>query len=168
MKMGVTDNFSQRNRPKHRSSRGMMSCSGISRLPSTSGLLVVFLIQISFTSAAKPNPPEDLTAFEITPTSIKVSWRSTNVDDLSYTLQYKAKQDPKWREITGIKDTVFKIEKMHPFQMYEIQVIAVTKPARSYPSPTVEVVTGEIGAYFVVYIGLFSLVYGILSLLAYN
>lgn len=109
--------------------------------------LLFILIQISFTSAARGNPPGRPSASEIQPTSLKVSWTRGNVDDISYIVQYKAKQDSRWYEKVGIEGTEFVITQMQPFQNYEIRVLALTKTGRTSPSPTIEVVTGEIGGY---------------------
>ncbi|XP_052776376.1 tyrosine-protein phosphatase Lar-like isoform X3 [Mya arenaria] len=94
---------------------------------------------------ALPNPPVKLMVSEITPSSMKLSWKSGNPDDLAYIIQYKAKQDTgEFREITGINKTEYKIEKMQAYQHYELRVIAVTKIGRSPASASVEVVTGEL------------------------
>lgn len=110
-------------------------------------LFILVLTQISFTSAARPKSPKGLRAFEVLPDSMKLSWTKANPDDIAYVIQYKARQDKDFREIPSIKGVEYKIEQMQPHQLYQIQVFAVTPNGRSPPSGTIEVVTGEIGAY---------------------
>ncbi|XP_053394772.1 tyrosine-protein phosphatase Lar-like isoform X3 [Mercenaria mercenaria] len=94
---------------------------------------------------ALPNPPVKLTASEITPSSLKLSWKPGNQDDISYIVQYKAKQHPgDFHEIKSVKKTEYTIEKMEAYQHYELRAIAVTKSGRSSPSASLEVVTGEL------------------------
>lgn len=111
-------------------------------------IIAIFIQQVSFTTAALPKPPVKLTASEITPSSLKLSWKPGNSDDISYIVEYKAKHDPGvFRQIPSIEKTEFTIQKMEAFQQYELRVIAVTKSGRSLPSATLEVVTGELGGY---------------------
>ncbi|XP_060552123.1 tyrosine-protein phosphatase Lar-like isoform X5 [Ruditapes philippinarum] len=94
---------------------------------------------------ALPNPPVKLTASEITPSSLKLSWKPGNQDDISYVVQYKAKSSPgDFIEIKSVKNTEYMIEKMNAFQHYQLRAIAVTKSGRSPPSAVIEVVTGEL------------------------
>lgn len=111
-------------------------------------ILTLIIYQVSFTTAALPNPPVKLTASEITPSSLKLSWKPGNPDDISYIVQYKAKADQgDYKEIKSIKKTEFTIVKMNAFQHYQLRAIAVTKTGRSLPSAVIEVVTGELGGY---------------------
>lgn len=106
------------------------------------------LLQVSFITAALPNPPVKLSASEITASSLKLSWNPGNKDDLSYIVEYKAKQDSgQFKQLTGIQKTEISIENMEPYRHYELRAIAVTNSGRSPPSAPLEIVTGEIGAY---------------------
>ncbi|KAH3831840.1 hypothetical protein DPMN_105112, partial [Dreissena polymorpha] len=108
-------------------------------------LSIILNWNIFVNCTALPNPPSKLSASEITPASLKLSWRPGNADDIAYVIQYKAKQDTgPFREIQGINNTEYKIEKMQAYQLYEFRVIAVTKTSRSLPSHTMEIVTGEL------------------------
>lgn len=97
-------------------------------------------------ATAMPNPPVKLTASDITPSSLKLAWKSGNADNVqSYIIQYKLKHDPgEYRQIIGIRDTEYMIERMLPYQQYELRVIAVTKLGQSMPSAPIEIVTGEL------------------------
>lgn len=111
-------------------------------------IVTIIIHQVSFTTAALPSPPVKLTASEITFSSLKLSWKPGNQDDIAYIVQYKAKQDPgEFRQITSIKKTEYTIKKMEAYQHYELRAIAVTKGGRSPPSASLEVVTGELGGY---------------------
>ena len=109
-------------------------------------------------ATAMPNPPVKLTASDITPSSLKLAWKSGNTENVqSYIIQYKLKHDPgDYRQIIGIRDTEYMIEQMLPYQQYELRVIAVTKLGRSMPSAPIEIVTGELGLYRVLWHRLYS------------
>jgi len=111
-------------------------------------IVALALTELSFTSADLPAPPQKLSLSEITASSMKLSWKRGNSDDIGYIVQYKAKQDPNgFREIKGINTTEFVIDMLQPFLQYEFRTIAITKTGRSPPSMLVEAVTGELGAY---------------------
>lgn len=110
-------------------------------------LFTLVLAQSLFTSAAQPKPPQNLIASEITASSFKLSWKKGNPDDHMYKIRYRAQQDDKFREITGIRGTEYKMENMQAFQHYEVKILAVTHSAESPETPTIDVVTGELGAY---------------------
>ncbi|XP_045197640.2 receptor-type tyrosine-protein phosphatase delta-like [Mercenaria mercenaria] len=108
-------------------------------------IITIIIHQAFLSTAALRNPPVKLTASEITPSSLKLSWKPGNQDDISYIVQYKAKQHPgDFHEIKSIKKTEYTIEKMEAYQQYELRAIAVTKSGRSSPSASLEVVTGEL------------------------
>ena len=112
-------------------------------------LLAIFLTNGMQFAAAMPNPPVKLTASDITPSSLKLAWKSGNTENVqSYIIQYKLKHDPgDYRQIIGIQDTEYTIKQMLPYQQYEFRVIAVTKLGHSMSSAPIEIVTGELGLY---------------------
>ena len=135
----------------------MGSVSGDSLVSTFKGSCVWWLLAICLSNGmqfatAMPNPPVKLTASDITPSSLKLAWKSGNAENVqSYIIQYKLKHDPgDYRQIIGIQDTEYTIEHMLAYQQYELRVIAVTKLGRSAPSAPIEIVTGELGLYYII------------------
>lgn len=113
-------------------------------------LFVTFVAHSAVTDV--PLPPHSLTVMEVTAKTVRLSWDSDNdrVRNLLYVVQYKQikKGNADYKEVAGISTKLRTVDRLKPFTEYEFRVAAMNAVGRSWFSPTVSVITGEIGWYF--------------------
>ena len=105
--------------------------------------------------AALPRSPTNLTAFNITSTSVHLRWKSGNGAEPieSYVIRYRRRKqgvttpDAGYQELELIGGSRLEqvIGSLAAHVTYELQVIAVNNIGRSSPSNTIEVTTRESG-----------------------
>ncbi|ESO86619.1 hypothetical protein LOTGIDRAFT_128794, partial [Lottia gigantea] len=96
---------------------------------------------------ATPSPPVQLTASEITATSVKLMWENPNPRSvLSYVVQYKinTEQGNRYKEKTNIGQTEYILNHLKAYTTYNIRIVAVNDIGRSSPSKSTQVTTGEL------------------------
>ena len=102
-----------------------------------------------FNLSALPKPPSGLMVSDVTASTVKLSWNSGNVEEVSsYILQYRQKDKSPTTSYTGIKnifDTEHEITHLSAHTIYEIKIIAVNNIGQGLPSNPVDVATAELG-----------------------
>lgn len=133
----------------HCSGTGTVSMGAPRTIVVASLLLIVFLPSPCSPSAL-PSAPTRLFASEVTASSVKLSWDSTNREPVRfYIIQYKPKNDDAadYTEKRNIVQTVYTVTHLKAFTEYEFRVVAVNNIGRGSSSDPISFTTGELGLY---------------------
>lgn len=99
--------------------------------------------------AALPKPPTSVLISDVSPSTVRLSWNSGNIDPIgSYVVQYRQKFSGPgidFTEIENIPATEHTIRGLSAHASYEFRVIAVNSIGRGLPSTPTDVTTGELG-----------------------